>query len=298
MTASRPRIGFIGAGMMGSGMVGCLLKSGYPVALLAHRNRARIEDLLARGATEAPDLQTLALDSDVVMICVNSADTVTDLVRAMSSSMREGHLIIDATTSKPETTRTLAAQLASRGIAFVDAPVVGGPAQAAAGELGTFLGGTDVAIARATPIVSTYSIDVHAFGPSGSGNTAKLLNNFLTVGLRQLVVHAFRAARRNGIDPAKLYALTAKGAAGSRTLEQLAGGAIAGDYTRNKFSIANCYKDITYAAPLMADDPDGRAIQEAIAAAYERLVAAGMGDRMASEMLDPAVEAVATHTKG
>lgn len=73
-------------------------------------------------------------------------------------------------------------------------------------------------------------------------------------------------------------------------LDQFVGGALAGDFTRNKFSIANCYKDVTYAAPLLADDPDGKAIQEVMQAAYGRLVEAGLGARMSSEMLNPEVE--------
>ncbi len=283
--------------MMGGGIVSCLLKAGYPVTLIAHRNRARIAELVGQGAREVASLDALASDSDVVMICVNSADTVRDLVAAMTPSLEPGKMIVDVTTSKPETSRELAARLTARGVDFVDAPVVGGPAQAASGELGTFLGGSAAAIARAQPIVASYSIDVHHFGPVGAGNTAKLLNNFLTVGLRQLVVHAFRAARRHEIDWTKLYALTSKGAAASRTLDQLVGGAIAGDYTRNKFSIANCYKDMTYAAPLLADDPDGCAIQAAMAEAYARLVDAGLGDRLASEMLDPDVEQAARSGK-
>ena len=73
-------------------------------------------------------------------------------------------------------------------------------------------------------------------------------------------------------------------------LDQFVGGALAGDFTRNKFSIANCYKDVTYAAPMLADDPDGKAIQESLAATYRRLVEAGLGARMSSEMLNPEVE--------
>lgn len=297
MANANVRIGFIGAGMMGSGIVACLLAAGYPVTLVAHRNKDRIAALVAKGAREAATVEDLAGASDVVMICVNSADAVEDLVSRLRPHMAEGSLILDVTTSKPETSRALSASLAASGITFVDAPVVGGPAQAAAGELGTFLGGSEAAVDRARPIVASYSKEVQHFGPVGSGNIAKLLNNFLTVGLRQLVAHAFRAARRNDIDWAKLYALSAKGAAGSRTLDQFVAGALEGDYKRNKFSIANCYKDMTYAAPLLADDPDGRAIQKAMADAYARLIAAGLGDRLASEMLDPEVEtALAAHT--
>lgn len=284
------KIGFIGAGMMGHGICLNLIRAGYPLSVIAHRNRTRIDDLLNRGAQEAKDARELAASAEVVMICVNSADTVAELVRQMLPAMDAGKMIIDITTSKPETSEMLAAEAAARGVTFIDAPVVGGPPQAAEGKLGTFAGGSEADLQRAMPILQAYSADVAHFGPVGAGNKAKLLNNFLTVGLRQLVTQTFRAARRHGIDEAQLYRLASQGAAGSRVLDQFVQGALAGDYTRNKFSIGNCHKDVTYAAPLFADDPDGKAIQQVMQAAYGRLVEAGLGARMSSEMLDPEVE--------
>jgi len=288
--ANKQKIGFIGVGMMGHGICLNLLKAGYPLTVVAHRNRERIEDLLGRGAQEAQTVPELAAGADVVMVCVNSADTVAELVGEMLPHMASGKMIIDVTTSKPETSQALASEAAAKGVTFIDAPVVGGPPQAAEGKLGTFVGGSVADLQRATPILKSYSADVAHFGPVGAGNKAKLLNNFLTVGLRQLVTQTFRAARRHGIDVELLYRLASQGAAGSRVLDQFVGGALAGDFTRNKFSIANCYKDVTYAAPLLADDPDGKAIQESLAAAYRRLVEAGLGARMSSEMLNPEVE--------
>ena len=286
----KQRIGFIGVGMMGHGICRNLVKAGYPLTVVAHRNRERIEDLLGRGAEEAKGARELAAAADVVMICVNSAETVSELVREMLPAMSAGKMIIDVTTSKPDTSKALAKAAVDRGVAFIDAPVVGGPPQAAEGKLGTFVGGPEADLQRARPILEAYSADVVHFGPVGAGNTAKLLNNFLTVGLRQLVTQTFRSARRHGIDTECLYRLASQGAAGSRVLDQFVQGALAGDYTRNKFSIGNCYKDATYAANLFADDPDGKAIQEVVQAAYGRLVEAGLGARMSSEMLDPEVE--------
>ncbi len=286
-------IGFVGAGMMGHGICATLLAAGHPLTVIAHRNRAPIDDLVGRGAREARSLAALAEASDVVMICVNSAEAVEAIVAGLRTGLRQGAIVVDVTTSKPEVSRALAASLERDGLAFADAPVVGGPAQAADGKLGTFVGAEPQTFAVIEPLLRRYCTDVVHFGPPGAGNVAKLLNNFLTVGLRQLVVQAFRAARRQGIDTDKLYQLTAKGAAGSRTLDQLASGLARGDYTQNKFSIANCHKDMSYAAALLADDPDGAAIQAVMQQAYARLVTAGLGDRLASEMLDPEVEAKA-----
>ncbi|HEX7076719.1 MAG TPA: NAD(P)-binding domain-containing protein, partial [Hyphomicrobiaceae bacterium] len=130
------KIGFIGVGMMGHGICLNLIKAGFPLTVIAHRNRARIDDLLGRGAAEAKSLRELAADADVVMICVNSADSVAELVREMLPAMSAGKMIIDVTTSKPETSEMLAAEAKAKGVTFIDAPVVGGPPQAAEGKLG------------------------------------------------------------------------------------------------------------------------------------------------------------------
>lgn len=286
-THTKERIGFVGVGMMGSGMCANLLDAGYHLTVIANRNRERIEALVTRGATEAKTFEGLANASDVVMICVNSADTVRAIVGDLKPALRPGMMVIDITTSLPEVTRDLADELSALGVTFIDAPVIGGPSQAHDGTLGTFIGGSDEAVARAMPIVSSYSADVPHFGSVSAGHTAKLINNYLTVGYRQLVTHVFKAARRNDIDIEKLYNVISKGAAPTRILDQFAQGAIDGDYTRNKFSIGNCHKDISYAEDIFSADPDGAAIQQVMRAAYGRLVEAGLGDHVASEMLDP-----------
>ena len=280
-------IGFAGAGMMGRGICANLLKAGHPVAVFAHRNRKPIDDLLAQGASEARSLEDLAAGADLLMICVNSAQTVEEIVNGPGAKLRRGAAVIDVTTSLPETSRRLAEMLAARGIDFLDAPVVGGPPQAAQGKLGTLAGGSEAAFARLKPIIARYSSDITRFGGPGAGNAAKLLNNFLSVGSRALIAQAFGAARRHGIDWKALYPMLAKGAAGSRTMETMIGPALEGNYRGNQFSIANCLKDMRYAAVMVGDDPDGAKLQQDMEAYFRRFVDAGFGAQMASELLDP-----------
>ncbi len=287
------RIGFVGAGMMGHGICGCLLKAGYPLTVVAHRNRVPVDDLVGRGANEATSIEAMAAAVDVLMICVNSADTVAAIVRGPGATLRDGAAVIDVTTSLPAISRTLAAELAGRDIVFVDAPVVGGPPHAAEGKLGALVGAEAGAFERVRPILESYCTQVERFGLTGAGNTAKLLNNFMTVGLRALVAQSFAAARRHGIEWGPLYRLVSQGAAGSRTLDTMIGPAIDGDYRGNGFSLGNCLKDMSYAEVVLEDDPDGHRMQQAMAALFRRYVDAGFGERLASEMLDPAVAAEA-----
>ena len=284
------RIGFIGAGMMGSGICKSLLRAGYPVAVIAHRNRAPIDELLTLGATEAKSTTDLAANADVIMLCVDRAETVEAVMTGLASGLRSGQCVIDITTGKPETSTKLAASLATKGVTYVDAPVTGAPVHAAAGQLASMVGADPAVFEAVKPVLDAYSAQALLFGPTGAGITAKLLNNFVTQSSVQIITQAYRAARRNDVDWEKLYNTMLKGAARSGSLERIISAAIKGDYKGQQFSIANACKDIDYAGALVAADPDGARIQAAVLAALQRPVNAGLGDRFVSEMLDPEVE--------
>jgi len=287
------RIGFIGAGMMGSGICKSLLRAGYPVTVMAHRNRAPIEELLKLGASEAKSAADLAKDADIVMLCVDRADTAEAVMAALSPGLRAGQYVVDITTGRPDTSRKLASELATKGVTYVDAPVTGTPANSAEGKLASMVGADPQVFETLKPLFDAYNTQALLFGPTGAGITAKLLNNFITQSTCQLVTQAYRAARRHGVDWEKLFNTMMKGAARSGSLERIIGSALQGDYKGQQFSIANACKDIDYAGALVASDPDGARIQAAVYGALKRPVDAGLGDRFVSEMLDPEVERLA-----
>ncbi len=283
-------IGFIGAGMMGSGICKSLLKAGHPVTVIAHRNRAPIDELVKLGAREAKSAPELAKGVDIVMLCVDRAETVERIISEITPVLRSGQFIIDVTTGKPETSKRIAAALATKGVTYVDAPVTGGPAQAAEGKLAILAGGSPEVFEKLKPIFDTYTVQAILFGPTGAGITAKLLNNFVTQSACQVIMQAYRAARRNDVNWDKLYNAMLQGAARSGTLERIIGNAIKGNFRGQQFSISNAAKDVEYAGDLIGTDPDGARIHSAVLAALKRPINAGLGDRFVSEMLDPEVE--------
>ena len=283
-------IGFIGAGMMGSGICKSLLKAGHPVTVIAHRNRAPIDELVKLGAREAKSAPELAQGVDIVMLCVDRAETVERIISEITPALRSGQFIIDVTTGKPETSKRIAAALATKGVTYVDAPVTGGPAQAAEGKLAILAGGSPEVFEKLKPIFDTYTVQAILFGPTGAGITAKLLNNFVTQSACQVIMQAYRAARRNDVNWDKLYNAMLQGAARSGTLERIIGNAIKGNYRGQQFSISNAAKDVEYAGDLIGTDPDGARIHAAVLSALKRPIDAGLGDRFVSEMLDPEVE--------
>ena len=114
------RIGFIGAsGMMGHGMAKNLLAKGHPLALTVHRNAERVADLLAAGATQAASAKALAAGSDIVFLCVTGSPQVEAAVLGsdgLLAGAAKGLMIVDCSTSEPDSTATLREQCAAAGV--------------------------------------------------------------------------------------------------------------------------------------------------------------------------------------
>jgi len=124
------RIGFIGVGLMGHGMAANLLAKGYPVVAMAHRNRTRIDDLIAKGATEGESPSAIAATSDIVILCVTGApqvETVAFGENGLVEGACEGLIVIDCSTSEPATTERLVDALDTKGAVLADAPLARTP---------------------------------------------------------------------------------------------------------------------------------------------------------------------------
>ena len=127
------RIGFIGVGLMGHGMAKNLLAKGHPLTFVAHRNRANLQDLLDGGAREAKSADALAEASDIVFLCVTGSPQVEANVygeRGLLAACRSGTMVVDCSTSEPDSTLRIRADFAAKGVEFVDAPLARTPREA------------------------------------------------------------------------------------------------------------------------------------------------------------------------
>ncbi len=286
------RIGLVGAGLMGRGMALNLLKAGYPVKLFIHRNRQRLDTVFAQGATETNDLQELARRSDAIIICVDKAETVRSVVNDLLPALRPEHLLIDATTSDPAVTREIAEKMRLHEVSYADAPITGGPVQAEAGALGSLVGCAAATFPRVKNIVVNYSKAVRRIGDVGSGHFAKLLNNFVTHGTVTLLAEAYGRARENGVDWQALYAVMEAGAARSGTLEKMVKPALDGNFDGSQFFIRNAQKDLAYFCRVAASSERGASVLgETIRGVFDAAVAADLGERYVSALLDPEIRA-------
>jgi 3-hydroxyisobutyrate dehydrogenase-like beta-hydroxyacid dehydrogenase len=281
------KLGFIGVGLMGHGMAANLLKGGHDVAVIAHRNRAPVEDLVRRGAEEVKALGDLPRGREAVFICVATSDQVEAVIKALEPSLTPGQLLIDTGTSDPAMTVELARQLAPRDVHLVDAPMGGGAQQAEAGQLASLVGGSPEDYARVEPWLRCYSaITVH-MGPVGAGHRAKLLNNLLALGQAALVIEAYRMARQEGLDWHKLFDINMGGAARSGSLERILIPALRGDYRGYLFTLENSVKDLSYLVDFAEQGSHEHSLSRAVRKFYENAVATEGPALMLSEMLRP-----------
>src|SRR5690242_20650189 len=172
---TQEKIGFVGVGFMGRGMAKNLVEKGWPLTVLGHRNREPVEDLKRRGAQEARSARDLASQSDIVVLCVTGSPQVESVVQGPDGLAAAGKplLVIDCSTSDPSVTTKLAAELATKGITLIDAPLGRTPKDAWEGKLDVMVGGEPEAVERARPVLEAFAARVVATGPTGTGHTMK-----------------------------------------------------------------------------------------------------------------------------
>src|SRR5512144_164759 len=178
----KPRIGFVGLGLMGHGIARNLVTKGFPLTVRAHRNRKPLEDLLAAGAKEVPTNADLARGNDIVFLCVTGAPQVEEIVNGkdgLAQAAERGLIVIDTSTSEPSTTTQMREELADKGVLFVDAPLARTPVEAEQGRLNIMVGADDATFAKLKPVLQAFCENIIHAGPPGHGLMIKLINNFV-----------------------------------------------------------------------------------------------------------------------
>ncbi len=287
MSTSVNKIGFVGVGLMGHGMAANLLKAGFDLTIIAHRNRQPVDDLVARGAHEAATLAELADRTECIILCVTNAKVVESVIEELSEHLTPEHTIIDTSTSDPVVTERLAGRLAGKGVALADAPLTGGAQQAEEGVLGAIVGAGEETYARITPVLKAFCTRICHFGPPGAGHRAKLINNYLVLSMVASIADTFNVARRAGIDWAALFDVMKCGSNYSEALRRIVEPALDGDLDGYKFTLANAEKDVAYYLSFADDAGFTSDLAREVMAVYQRLVAAGHGDLFLSRMIDP-----------
>lgn len=282
------RIGFIGLGRMGAPIALALLEGGFPLTVFG-RDAMRLAPILARGATRAASPAELAAASDVVFLCVTDTEAVQQLAlgpRGLAEGGRPGAIVVDHSTIHPTATRAIAREIATRAaMHWLDAPVSGGPPAVARRALVVFVGGDAGILERVRPILSLYAGRITHMGPSGSGQTTKLLNQALVgIGFAALAETA-RLALACGIDASRLPEALADGRNDSRLLQEYFLRMVAGD--RRLFGrIEILLKDLDMVGSLAREAASPMPLAALASELHRLAVAVGLGAEDNAALVD------------
>ncbi len=287
----KERIGFIGLGNMGSGMAANLLAKGWPLIVYARRREA-LDKLIADGATEAKTPRDMAASCDVVVLCVTGSPEVEQAINGPDglASVGKPLMIVDCSTSDPAVTVRLAPELAAKQITLIDAPLSRTPKEAAAGTLDVMAGGSDDDFARAKPILEAFAGRIVHTGPTGSGHTMKLLNNFLSMGYAALYSEALMVGAKAGLTPKIVDQVIRGGRMDCPFYQTFFDYVINRNEKAHLFTLSNALKDMTYLASSAqasgVANPMGSAVRNSFASA----VATGQGARYVPMLSDVVAE--------
>jgi 3-hydroxyisobutyrate dehydrogenase-like beta-hydroxyacid dehydrogenase len=283
------RIGFVGAsGLMGHGIAKNLRARGYPLALTVHRNRDRVADLLAAGATEVADAAALAREADIVFICVTGSPQVEAVVsgpNGLLAGARRGLTIIDCSTSEPESTAMLRERCDALGVTFVDAPLARSPEAAELGTLNVMVGASDASFDALLPVLTCFAETVLHAGEPGAGHVLKLLNNFVAQAVCTATAEAFGVGQRAGIDLRQLVALISAGPVNSGVFQAMAK-TLDGDLAGLRFGLDNARKDVRYYSHLAESLNMPSVVGEAVHQSLALASALGYGTKFVPSLVE------------
>jgi 3-hydroxyisobutyrate dehydrogenase len=279
-TAAKLRVALFGLGIMGSGMARRLLGAGFPLAIY-NRSPDKASALVADGARfgKTPGEAAGLADVIVSMVADDAASQEVWLGQggALAAATR-GAVIIECSTLSVDWVRQLASAAAVRGCEMIDAPVTGSKVQAAAGELGFLVGGSEAALEKVRPVLSVMSRSIVHVGPTGSGSLLKLINNFLCGVQAASLAEAIALIEKSGLNRGKALEVLTNGTPGSPLVKTLSARMTARDYTPN-FLIQLMAKDLRYAV----EEGNSHSVQLKTAATaleiFNETIASGLGGK-------------------
>ena len=204
------RIAFIGLGHMGGGMAPNLSKAGHDVQAFDLVAEA-VSHAVNGGCSAAGSAAEAVQGADVVITMLPAAKHVRAVFHDdVAPNAKPGALLIDCSTIDVQSARDVGEEMKAKGFDFVDAPVSGGIAAAAAGTLALMVGGTDEQFERARPFLEPMAKAVIHAGPLGSGQAAKICNNMILGATMAATVEGFVLAKKLGLDLQIFFDISSK----------------------------------------------------------------------------------------
>lgn len=273
------KVALIGAGVMGNAIGTRLLETGNDLAVF-DLDQTKVDALVSKGASASGSAAAAAASADFVILSLNSANIVRAATfgdQGVVAGARPGTLIIDMSSIDPETTRALAGEAADHKLEWLDCPLSGGAPKAATGELTVMVGGQAEAFERSRSVMDHLCANFTLMGPSGAGQTTKLINQVLCALNFVAVAEATQLALDAGVDAAQIPKAIAGGRADSAILQEFMAKFARKDYTPTG-NINNMVKDLNAVQDLARATGTSMPLTAICAEIHRVLVAAGLGD--------------------
>lgn len=243
------KIGFIGTGIMGQGMIRNLLKAGFPVQMY-NRTRSKAQPLEQDGAVWKDSVAQCVHDARVVITIVGYPRDVEEVYfgpGGILDSAAPGTVLIDMTTTSPKLSQRIYTQAKQRGLSALDAPVSGGSTGAAGGTLAIMAGGDREVFDQVRPVLEAMGENIVYEGAAGAGQHTKMANQIAIAGALSGVCEAMTYAKAAGLDVERMYRTIRTGAARSGQLDAIAPKVLSGDFSA-AFYLRHFVKDMGIAS--------------------------------------------------
>jgi 3-hydroxyisobutyrate dehydrogenase-like beta-hydroxyacid dehydrogenase len=237
-------VGFVGLGGMGAGLVKNLLARGVPVSVLDRRADA-VDTAVERGAHAATSAIELAAENDVLMVCVNTADDSEELILGALEHLGPGKIVVEHTTTNPDSIARLDAAVRATGAEFAEAPMTRTPLHADRGEVNVLYGGPGELLEKLRPLFDCYAENVFHVGPLTHAIKLKLIHNYIAFANVASWCEGFALAAREELDMTRVIDIISAAGGKSGMMDLYGRSTLERDF-EPLMSLANAMKDVGY----------------------------------------------------
>lgn len=272
------RVALIGAGIMGNAIGTRLIETGNELHVF-DRNPPKVNALTAKGATGHESAAEAVIQADFIILSLNNADGIEDVVFSkggIADSASNGTLIIDMSSIDPASTRRFSKNATEAGLRWLDCPLSGGAPKALIGQLTVMAGGEPEDFDRSKTVMNQLCGNYTLMGPSGAGQTTKLINQVLCALNFIAVAEATQLALDAGVNAAKIPEAIRGGRADSAILQEFMAKMAAKDYTPAG-RIDNMVKDLNGVQDLARQTGTAMPLTAVCAEIHRLLDSAGLG---------------------
>ncbi len=288
MKQEKPRVGCIGAGVLGGAIMRRLIDCGF-APVVWNRDRAKLSELVAAGATAAATPAELTRGCGFVLTCVSDGAALEAIVfgeEGVAAAGDPDKVLVDMSTCGAAHTRDMASRLAAHcGMTWLDAPISGGAPAAREGKMAVMVGGQAEAFERARPLWDALAGRATLMGASGAGQATKMINQVLVSTGLAVLAEACAFAERSGIDAAQIPKALAGGRADSRQLQEMFPKMVASDFSITGRA-ALMLKDLELIHDLARHVGAPIPVTAGVTESFRKMVADGLGDRDNTEMVN------------